>query len=384
MIGRGVKLATIAGVRIMVHPSWFVIFALVVVSLASMSETATGAALGPVSRWVVAVVVAASFFASVVAHELAHAIVGRRRGVRIDEITLFIFGGAASMEQESPSALTEALIAGAGPLTSGVLGVLLLGISFPVRDLTGEFAAVIYWASFWLGISNLLLCAFNLIPAFPMDGGRLLRALLWGTMKNFMRATRIATIIGRAFGYLVVVAGLFISMVDLVNGIWLVLIGWFLNRAAGYSYRRVALEQLVEGIRVRDVMESDVPVVNPNLTLDTLAEQHLMSGETGFYAVVADGKLVGTVDIRQIRGVQRSQWTTTRVGDVMSRDDQILRLTEPQPILDAVNRFEQSGASAIPVVAEDDRNRLLGMLTRDGLLRAVQARARLRAGTTTP
>ena len=130
-------------------------------------------------------------------------------------------------------------------------------------------------------------------------------------------------------------------------------------------------------------MESDVPVVSPNLTLDTLAEQHLMTGETGFYAVMADGKLVGTIDIRQIRSVPRGQWTTTRVGEVMVRGDKIQTITEPQPILDAVNRFEQSGASAIPVVAVDDARRLLGMLTRDGLLRAVQARARLRADATT-
>jgi Zn-dependent protease/predicted transcriptional regulator len=383
-MGRGVKLVTIAGVRIMVHPSWFVIFALVVVSLAGASDSVTGVRLGPVSHWLVAVIVAACFFASVVAHELAHALVGRRRGVRIDEITLFIFGGAASMEKEAPSALTEALVAGAGPAASGLLGAILLGATLLLRDMSGEFVAVVYWACFWLGLSNLLLCAFNLIPAFPMDGGRLLRALLWGTMKNFVRATRIATLIGRTFGYLVVLAGLVISMADLVNGIWLVLIGWFLNRSASFSYKRVALEQLVEGIRVRDVMESEVPVVNPNLTLDTLAEQHLMSGETGFYAVMADGKLVGTVDIRHIRGVPRSQWTTTRVGEVMKSGDQIVTLTEPQPILDAVNRFEQSGASAIPVVAVDDARRLLGILTRDGLLRAVQARARVRAATTTP
>jgi CBS domain-containing protein len=253
-----------------------------------------------------------------------------------------------------------------------------------MRDLSGEFIAVLYWACFWLGLTNLLLCAFNLIPAFPMDGGRLLRAILWGTTKNFVRATRIASVIGRAFAYLVVFAGLFISMVNLVDGIWLVLIGWFLNRAASFSYRRVALEQLVEGIRVRDVMESNVPVVSPNLTLDTLAEQHLMVGETGFYVVMAEGKLVGTIDIRQIRGVPRSQWTTARVGDVMVRGDKIQTITEPQPILDAVTRFEQSGASAIPVVAVDDARRLLGMLTRDGLLRAVQARARLRADATTP
>jgi Zn-dependent protease len=383
-MGRNVRLVTIAGVRIMLHPSWFVIFALAVVFLSGMAEEATGARLGTVSRWLVALIVAVAFFASVVAHELAHALVGRRRGVRIDQITLFFFGGAASMEQEAPNALTEALVAGAGPATSAIIGSVLLAVTVPMRDLSGEFIAVLYWACFWLGLTNLLLCAFNLIPAFPMDGGRLLRAILWGTTKNFVRATRIASVIGRAFAYLVVFAGLFISMVNLVDGIWLVLIGWFLNRAASFSYRRVALEQLVEGIRVRDVMESNVPVVSPNLTLDTLAEQHLMVGETGFYVVMAEGKLVGTIDIRQIRGVPRSQWTTARVGDVMVRGDKIQTITEPQPILDAVTRFEQSGASAIPVVAVDDARRLLGMLTRDGLLRAVQARARLRADATTP
>jgi Zn-dependent protease len=383
-MGRNVRLVTIAGVRIMLHPSWFVIFALAVVFLSGMAEEATGARLGTVSRWLVALIVAVAFFASVVAHELAHALVGRRRGVRIDQITLFFFGGAASMEQEAPNALTEALVAGAGPATSAIIGSVLLAVTVPMRDLSGEFIAVLYWACFWLGLTNLLLCAFNLIPAFPMDGGRLLRAILWGTTKNFVRATRIASVIGRAFAYLVVFAGLFISMVNLVDGIWLVLIGWFLNRAASFSYRRVALEQLVEGIRVRDVMESNVPVVSPNLTLDTLAEQHLMVGETGFYVVMAEGKLVGTIDIRQIRGVPRSKWTTARVGDVMVRGDKIQTITEPQPILDAVTRFEQSGASAIPVVAVDDARRLLGMLTRDGLLRAVQARARLRADATTP
>jgi Zn-dependent protease len=383
-MGRNVRLVTIAGVRIMLHPSWFVIFALAVVFLSGMAEEATGARLGTVSRWLVALIVAVAFFASVVAHELAHALVGRRRGVRIDQITLFFFGGAASMEQEAPNALTEALVAGAGPATSAIIGSVLLAVTVPMRDLSGEFIAVLYWACFWLGLTNLLLCAFNLIPAFPMDGGRLLRAILWGTTKNFVRATRIASVIGRAFAYLVVFAGLFVSMVNLVDGIWLVLIGWFLNRAASFSYRRVALEQLVEGIRVRDVMEANVPVVSPNLTLDTLAEQHLMAGETGFYVVMADGKLVGTIDIRQIRGVPRGQWTTARVGDVMVSGDKIQTITEPQPILDAVTRFEQSGASAIPVVAVDDARRLLGMLTRDGLLRAVQARARLRADATTP
>ena len=187
---------------------------------------------------------------------------------------------------------------------------------------------------------------FNLIPGFPMDGGRILRAILWGVTKDFMRATRIASVFGRVVGQLVIVAGLFWSLQgDVIDGIWLVLIGWFLSRAATMSYKQAALERLVEGIHVGDVMEANVPVVNPNLTLDTLADQHLMSGQSGFYAVVTNGdQLIGTIDVDQIRRVPRGQWTTTRVGEVMRQGDAIVTLTQPQPIMDAVNRFEQSGA----------------------------------------
>jgi Zn-dependent protease/predicted transcriptional regulator len=381
----GFKFATIAGIRIIVHPSWFIIFALVVASLASLGGATTGGQLALLPRWIVAVLVALLFFGSVLVHELSHALVARRRGVTVNQITLFLFGGAASLEEESPSALTEGLISAAGPLSSALLGAGFLGIAWVSQEATGELPAIVFWTCNWLGLSNLALAVFNLIPGFPMDGGRILRAILWGLTKDFMKATRIASIIGRGVGQLVILAGILVSLQgEVIDGVWLVLIGWFLNRAASLSYRQAAFERLVEGIHVRDVMEPNVPVVNPTLTLDTIADQHLMSGQSGFYAVVADDRLIGTIDVDMIRRVPRNQWTTTRVGEVMRQGDAIQTLTEPQPITEAVNQFEQSGAPALPVVAEDDKARLLGMITREHLLRALQARAKLRSQSATP
>ncbi len=386
MTGRGgFKLFSVSGIKIMVHPSWIVIFALVIATLASVGGADAGGRLSLAPRWIVAFLVASLFFGSVLVHELSHAFVARRYGVKVSQISLFIFGGVASLDEEAPSARAEGLISVAGPLASGLLAAGFFGIASIASRLDGDLPDVVFWTCSWLALSNLLLAGFNLIPGFPMDGGRILRAILWGITRDFMRATRIASVLGRIVGQLVIMGGLFWSLEgDVPDGIWLVLIGWFLSRAATMSYKQAALERLVEGIHVGDVMEENVPVVNPNLTLDTLADQHLMTGQSGFYAVTAGDQLIGTIDVNQIRRVPRNQWTTTRVGEVMRQGDAIVTLTQPQPIMDAVSRFEQSGAAAFPVVAVDDARRLLGMVTREALLLALQKRAKLQAQSTPP
>lgn len=385
MRGGGWRLFSVVGIRVTVHPSWFVIFALVVATLANVGAADVGGNLGVAPRWIVAFLVASLFFGSVLGHELSHAIVARRNGVNVSQVSLFIFGGVASLDEEAPSARAEGLIAAAGPLASALLGAGFLGVAYVVRGPDGQLPNIVYWTCNWLGLSNVALAVFNLVPGFPMDGGRILRAVLWGITKDFMRATRVASVVGRIVGQLVIVAGIIWSVQgDVIDGIWLVLIGWFLSRAASLSYKQAALERLVDGIHVGDVMEANVPVVNPGLTLDTLADQHLMSGQSGFYAVTRGDQLVGTIDVDQIRRVPRAQWTTTRVGDVMRQGESIVTLTEPQPIMDAVNRFEQSAAAALPVVAVDDARLLRGMITREALLLALQKRARLQAQSANP
>lgn len=376
----GIPLLRAFGVQIRVHPSWFIIFALVVLSLGTLGSPLGDIRLSPLMTWLRALIVAALFFASVIVHELAHALVARRRGLVIKEITLFIFGGAANLEQESPNARTEALVAGAGPVSSVVLGAACVALALVLGGRGPEITQVVADAALWLGSINLMLAVFNLIPGFPMDGGRLLRALVWGVTKDFLRATRVATAIGRAFAYVLIGLGFFIALSgSVIEGLWLAFIGWFLNQAAEASYRRVALEKLVEGIHVRDVMDRDVPVVGPNLTLDTLVDQHLLSGEAHLYPVTQDGELVGTVEIAQVSRVPRNEWPHTRVTDVMSRGERLNTLTEPQPLWEALQRFQGSAALAIPVVDEETKRRFLGLVSRDGVFRALRAREKLRS-----
>jgi len=377
----GLRVITLFGIRVILHPSWFVIFALLVAWLGYADPSISR--LGPVGRWSVALFASVLFFGSVLAHELAHALVARRRGLVIKEITLFFFGGAASLEREAPTARTEFLVAIVGPLTSGAVGVLFLVVTVVVSGMPGVWADVTQSTAFWLGASNVLLCIFNLFPGFPMDGGRVVRAIAWGVTKDFVRATKFASVVGRITGQLIVLAGLLLALSGgagaIINGIWLVLIGWFVSRAASWSYRHAALERLLDGVSVGDIMETNVPVIGPNLTLDVIDEHATQAGQTGFFAVVADGALIGTIDAVQIRRVSRGRRTTTRVGEVMSRGDAIVTLTVPQPIMEAIDRFERSAAAAFPVVDVQNTRQLLGMLTRDGLLHALQARARSRA-----
>ena len=374
----GVRIVTLFGVRITVHPSWLLIFGLLVVWLATVGGPSAGSGLPDVARWVMAPIVAALFFASVLAHELAHAYVARARGVRVDEVMLFIFGGAARLDREAPTPRSEIIITMAGPLISAILGLTLMAAGMLMRGGDGVLARVISDTLVGLGTINVLLAAFNLIPGFPMDGGRLLRAVLWARTHDFLRATRLATLVGRGFAYVLIAVGVIVALSggdSLVFGVWTALIGWFLHQASEQSYRRVELAHIVEGVAVGDVMDREYSVVSPSLTLDTFVDQHLL-GSTGttIYPVMVDGLLAGTVELRQIRRVPRGDWTKTRVSEVMSRQESLWTLTEPQPAMDAVGRFQESDAQGIAVVDAEDRQRLTGVVTRDGLVRALRQR----------
>lgn len=381
----GIAVGRLFGVRILLHPSWFIIFALVVVSVAFLFTNAQSASrqewTTPIA-WFAGVVFAVLFFSSVLIHELAHALVARRRGLEVSEIVLFIFGGAANLEQDAPNARTEGLVAIAGPLASLVLGGLFLGawLVLPQPQNGADLMGVPSDLAPIIGGSNVILAVFNLIPGFPMDGGRILRAIVWGISGDFLRATRVATLVGRLIAYGMIAVGFFIAITgDVVYGVWLAFIGWFLNQAAEASYRRVAVEKLVEGIRVRDVMDRDVPVIGPNLTLDTLVDQHLLTGQASMYPVTMDGDmLMGTVEIGQVSKIPRPDWPNTRVTDIMTRGEAMVTMIEPDALWDAVTRFEETALPAIPVVDEETRRRLIGLVTRDGVFRALRNRAQLR------
>lgn len=374
----GVRILTLFGVRITVHPSWLLIFAVLVIWLATVGGPSAGSGLPDAARWLMAPIVAMLFFGSVLAHELAHAYVARARGVDVDEVMLFIFGGAARLEREAPTPRSEIIITLAGPVTSLLLGLILVGAGVLMRGLEGPLLGVVAETLIGLGAINVLLAGFNLIPGFPMDGGRLLRAILWARTRDFLRATRLATLVGRGFAYLLIAVGVIITLRGgdgIVFGVWTALIGWFLHQSSEQSYRRVELAHIVEGVAVSDVMDREYSVVSPSLTLDTFVDQHLLgSTGTAIYPVMLDGTLVGTIELRQIRRVPRAKWLTTRVADVMSRREALWTLTEPQPAMDAVGHFQESDAQGIAVVDAQDRQRLTGVVTRDGLVRALRLR----------
>jgi Zn-dependent protease/predicted transcriptional regulator len=299
--------------------------------------------------------------------------------VALEEVDVLILGGSATLEKQAPDARSEAIIALVGPIVSLLLAAALLAFWFVTRQASDAAGVLLSASAWWLGLGNLLLGGFNLLPAFPMDGGRLVRAALWGATRDFLRATRLASYVGRLLAYGMIALGLALVLAEeLILGVWLALIGWFLNRATESAYRRVELGMLVEDLHVRDVMEQDVAVVGPNLTIDTLIEQHQLGGQPSFYPVTMDGELVGTVDIRQARRVPRNDWAATRVTDVMSRGERMLTVTEPLSVMDAMLRLDQSGAPALPVVAENEPRRLLGVVTREGLIRAIRRQATLR------
>jgi len=379
-----IRVGRIFGIEVRLHPSWIVIFLLVTVQLAIIGAPNGETQLPLVLRVVLAAAVSALFFASVLAHELGHALVGRRFGVAVNEILLFVFGGSARLEQEAPSPRAELVIGLAGPLVNLVLGVvclvpwLLLAAALGEAG-TSDLVVAAGTLSFWVGVSNLFLAAVNLLPAFPLDGGRLLRGLAWALTGDFVRATRIASVIGRVLGWSLVGAGIVVAGgFDVLVGLWIVLIGWFLGQAAAGGYRRVAVEQLVKGLRVADVMLRDYPIVTQNLTLDTLEQQTDLAGSL-YYPVVLDGNLTGAVDLASIRRIPRGRRGTTRVADVMKHFEALVTVHELDPLWDAVLRFDASRVEGLPVVDPDDPKRLVGLVTRDSVFRTLRIRRKAQA-----
>lgn len=372
-MGRGsFSIGSIAGIRIGLHPSWLIIAFLITYSLAVGDLPDRFGGWDPALYWVVAAAVAALFFASVLAHELSHALVARRFGIQVRDITLFIFGGAASLEGDTHSPRQEALIAVAGPLCSVVLGLALFGLGLLWHQ--EQVVALVGWLAF----INLTLGIFNLIPGYPMDGGRILRALIWKLRGDQMAATRNAAAVGRAFGYLLIGLGAFVAFQGAVfNGIWLALIGWFISTAAEASVAQTSVQRSLRGVKVRDVMEVEPPSVRPNEAVAELVNERLMRGEgRSFLVRHDDGGLAGIVTLSDVRRVARDDWPAARVTDIMTRYADLAMVGPNDELESALALLQEREVNQLPVV-DDDRRTVMGLLTRAGILRLVETRMKL-------
>jgi CBS domain-containing protein len=266
-------------------------------------------------------------------------------------------------------------IAASGPVVSLLVAGALFSIwaaTAPLDGLLGALRA----SAWWLAAGNALLAVLNLVPSYPLDGGRLVRAVAWAITGDAGRAMELATMAGRGFAYATMAVGIYLAVVgELLYGVWLLVLGVLLNQAARFHQRRVEVGRLVSGLTVDDLMERNVAVVGPGLTLDTLYEQHRRSGEADVYPVTAQGALVGSINIQQVLQVPRTSWPNTRVNDVMTRADRLHPMTGKTTAYDALMRFDRTRSDAIPVVDEGDARRLVGLVTRGALLDKLRAHA---------
>ena len=372
-MNQSIRIGRIAGIQIGLHPSWFVIALLITYSFAEGQLPHDYPGWQPASYWLAGGVISLLFFASVLAHELSHALVALRLGLRVRGITLFIFGGAATLEDEARSPRDEALMAAAGPLTSIGIGVVLVVVATFVEE------PVVGAVTGWLGFINLTLGLFNLIPGFPMDGGRILRAILWRARGDRFAATRNAAVVGRLFGYLLIGVGAFLVLQggNLFSGVWLALIGWFLSSAAESTVAQVSVERSLRGVKVREVMEADPAWVTPNESVADLVNERMLRGGTRSFLVRhADGGLAGIVTLSDVRRIAREDWEPARVTDIMTRYADLATIGPDAEVEEALKVLQAREVNQLPVVGDDPHD-VLGLLTRAGVLRVIDARMRL-------
>ena len=374
----GIPVGRVLGFEIRVHLSWVLILALVAVVTVGQLELAAPDA-EPVLRWAVGAVIAAAFFASVLAHELGHGLVARGRGLVTGPITLFFFGGSTAFDHDTDRPADEAAVAVAGPLVSIAIGVALAIAALAIGQSSDELLQGTAAAALTLGVLNLLLGGVNLVPGFPLDGGRILRAVIWARTGDRQRGTRIAARTGRVIGWLLVGAGLAVVLGgDPTNGILLGLSGWFLGNASRAVVRQQAVEELLRTVTIEEAMERDVPTVASQLTLDTFADQLFGgsdgSGEGGqsVVPVVRNDAVVGVIGPAQLRTVGRSSWATTRAEQLMIDAADVPVLSPTDSVWSGLDRLRRSGLDGLPVA---DSSGVLGMLTRRAVVRTIQARS---------
>ncbi len=369
MIQSRLRVARLFGIPIYIDASWLLIFALVTFSLAASYFPARYPHWPTPAYWLVGLVTSLLFFLSVLLHELAHSLMTQALGQRVRGITLFIFGGVAELESEPRRPGDEFMIAVVGPATSLAIGFVFL--------LVGLLVPVIYVRALarYLGLVNVLLAIFNLIPGFPLDGGRIFRSLVWAATGSFARASRIAASVGELVAWGFILFGALLALRGLVfNGLWLAFIGWFLLNAARMSYRQVLLERLLKEVLVRDLMRSHVPLTSPDETLAGLAERFLHEGERA-YLVADDGRIVGIVTLRDMRKVPRPNHGHTPVVRVMTPSERLRTVSPTDTLWDAFQLMTQADIHQVPVV--DEFHRLLGLIRRNDILRYMQTRAEL-------
>ncbi|MBE0411692.1 MAG: site-2 protease family protein [Anaerolineales bacterium] len=384
MFSGGINLGKLFGISIKIDWSWFFIFLLVTWQLAVGVFPSLQPEWNTIIHWLMAILASLMFFGSVLAHELAHSLMAKVRGLPVRRITLFLFGGVSNLEREPASPLTEFLVTIVGPITSFVLGGLFLYISstlagdIAIEGLSatqflaglGPFASLFLW----LGSINILLAVFNLVPGFPLDGGRVLRSILWAVTGNLKRSTRLASMVGQGIAWVFIIAGIAMAFgfaippfqPSLIGGLWLAFIGWFLNMAAAQSYQQVVIRDLLEGVNVERLMRREPPIVSPYTEINHLVDDFIMRTDEHAFPVVDEDRLVGIICLDDVRKVPRSEWEHKQVGDVMTPYERLEFVGPREDAMEAFQRIQSRDIRQLPVI---DRGELVGLLRRRDILK---------------
>ena len=373
MRSEGIQIGKIYGIPILLHPSWFFIFGLIALSFVSKFE-ALNVSIPATRLWGLGIATSVLFFGSLVFHEMAHSVIAKHYKIPVISITLFIFGGVARIGRDPSRAIEEFNIAVAGPISSlllaGGFGIVALaaGTNLILQALAGSLA--------WI---NLSLALFNLLPGFPLDGGRIFRAIVWGATKDYSRATRIAARSGQIVAYGLIAVGAisafygYKSNGDMINGMWLAFIGWFLLTTARQSRAQADARGALEGLRVSDIMTAELPTVGREISLEDYAREILRTGRRA-HLVVAHDQLVGLMTAEAMHSVPQQDWDVTSVQAVMLPKDKLLWAAPEESALSLLDRMRNVGMQQMPVIAGGS---VVGIVTRDSILQVLQARGEI-------
>lgn len=371
-----IKLGRVFGIEIGLHYSWLIIALLIAFSLAGhFGAEHPNWTQGVI--WGLAIITAILFFAAIVAHELSHALVAIRRGLPVRSITLFALGGVARLEKDAEDAKTEFLVSIAGPIASAVIGFVclllawILGWTMMAEQTTPLMAMLV-----WLGYINIGLAVFNMLPGFPMDGGRVLRAIIWWRTGSAQRATRAASLTGQMVAFAFIVFGIFRFFGGAgLSGLWMAFIGWFLLNAAKSAYAQQELIERLHGLRVGDLMTRDCTLVDGNTNLQTFVHDYLLHTGRRCFLVAEQGEVTGLITPNEVKEIAQARWPFTIVYDVMRPLERLRTVTPDTPVSEALEIIGNDDINQLPALAN---GRLEGMISRDQILRYLLTRAELK------
>jgi Zn-dependent protease len=365
------RIGKIFGIDIYIHISWLIIIVLLTWSLAVGLFPVLYHGWSASTYWILGFIAAVLLFVSVLLHELAHSVVARARGLPVKNITLFIFGGVSNIEKEPGSPGVEFQVAVVGPLTSLLIGALAFLLLFLLGQNSSALAAILWY----LGYANILLGIFNLIPGFPLDGGRVLRSIVWKINGNLRRATRIVTVVGEIIAYLFILAGIWLFFTGyVINGLWIGFIGWFLLSSAQSANSEVMLQSVFRGVTVGEVMNTAPTTVPANISLQKLVDEYFLPLGLRSALVTQVDQLAGLITLSDIRHVPREEWGQVPVGHAMIPRERLHVVSPQQSLNDVLPLMAGRDINQLPVVQNE---RLIGVLSRDAIMRYLEIRRSL-------